>query len=62
MLIMSIGGENMAKKKKKEENIEDILDRIEQDIDKIRNKIWLDKVDEDGDQEDEDSFDDEDEE
>jgi hypothetical protein len=59
---MSIGGENMAKKKKKEENIEDILDRIEQDIDKIRNKIWLDKVDEDGDQEDEDSFDDEDEE
>ena len=59
---MSIGGENMAKKKKKEENIEDILDRIEQDIDKIRNKIWLDKVYEDGDQEDEDSFDDEDEE
>jgi len=59
---MSIGGENMAKKKKKEENIEDILDRIEEDIDKIRNKIWLDKVDEDGDQEDEDSFDDEDEE
>jgi len=59
---MSIGGENMAKNKKKEENIEDILDRIEEDIDKIRNKIWLDKVDEDGDQEDEDSFDDEDEE
>lgn len=33
---------NMAKKK--EESIEEILNRIEDDINLIRNKLWLDKV------------------
>ena len=47
-------------KKKKEETIEDILDRIEEDIQKARDKVW---EMEPADQEDEDSFDeDEDEE
>ena len=27
-------------KKKKEETIEDILDRIEEDIEKVRDKVW----------------------
>jgi len=48
-------------KKKKEETIEDILDRIEDDLNEVRNKLWLEREDQE-DEEDDDSFDDEDEE
>ena len=55
MFILSIGG-HMAKKKK-EETIEDIIDRIEEDLQTIRDKAsedqWDDEV-EDEDEEDED--------
>ena len=53
-------GKTMAKKKK-EETIEDILDRIEDDLNEVRNKLWLEREDQE-DEEDDDSFDDEDEE
>jgi hypothetical protein len=46
-------------KKKKEETIEDILDRIEQDITVIREKLW--DMEADDKVEDDDDFDDEDE-
>ena len=45
-------------KKKKEETIQDILDRIEEDIQTIRDKVWDmesdDKVEDDEDESDED--------
>ena len=47
--------------RKKEETIEDILDRIENDIEKVRDKVWeMEPADQED--EDDDSFDDEDEE
>ena len=46
---------------KKEETIEDILDRIEDDLIKVRDKVWeMETADQED--EDDDSFDDEDEE
>jgi hypothetical protein len=57
MLIMSITtGGKPCQKRKQSETIEDILDRIEEDIQSIRDK------NEDQEDEDDDSFDDEDEE
>ena len=45
-------------KKKKEETIEDVLDRIEEDLQKVRDKVWemepADQDDEDEEFEDED--------
>jgi hypothetical protein len=45
-------------KKKKEETIEDVLDRIEEDLQKVRDKVWemepADEEYEDEDSEDED--------
>ena len=45
-------------KKKKEETIEDVLDRIEEDLQKVRDKVWemepADEAYEDEDSEDED--------
>ena len=46
-------------KKKKEETTEDILDRIEEDIQKIRDKIWEEQDDEEDSYEDSDDSDDE---
>jgi hypothetical protein len=46
-------------KKKKEETIEDILDRIEQDITIVREKLW--DMEENNQVEDDEDFDDEDE-
>ena len=56
--LSNLGGHNMPKKKK-EETIEDILDRIEQDITVIREKLW--DMEADDKVEDDDDFDDEDE-
>ena len=47
-------------KRKQSETIEDILDRIEEDIQSIRDKVW--ELEENQEDEDDDSFDDEDEE
>jgi len=49
-------------KKKKEETAEDILDRIEEDIQKIRDKVWEMESDDQVEDDDYDSEDDEDEE
>jgi hypothetical protein len=49
--------ENMAKKK--EESIEYILDRIDEDTQKIREKIWEESDDEEDSYEDSDDSDDE---
>lgn len=38
MFVLSIKGDTMAVKKKKNETVEDILDRIQEDIDLIREK------------------------
>jgi hypothetical protein len=46
------GGNGMAKKKK-EESIEDILDRMEEDIQKIRDKTDEDVFDDEDEEEDE---------
>jgi len=47
-------GGNAMPKKKKEESIEDILDRIEEDIEKIRDKVNEDSYDDMDEDEDED--------
>ena len=47
-------------KRKQSETIEDILDRIEEDIQSVRDKVW--QLEENQEDEDDDSFDDEDEE
>ena len=47
-------------KRKQSETIEDILDRIEEDIQSVRDKVW--EFEENQEDEDDDSFDDEDEE
>ena len=48
-------------KKKKEETMEDIIDRIDEDLQKLRDKVWDmesdDKVEDDDDFEDEDESD-----
>ena len=47
-------------KRKQSETIENILDRIEEDIQSVRDKVW--ELEENQEDEDDDSFDDEDEE
>ena len=50
-------------KKKKEETMEDIIDRIDEDLQKLRDKVWDmesdDKIEDDDDFEDEEDEDDE---
>lgn len=49
-------------KKKKEETIEDILDRIEADIEKVRDKVWEMEPADDQEEDDDADIDEEDEE
>jgi len=46
----------MAKRKQKEDTLEDIIDRIDEDLTKLRNKVWEMEAD---DQVDDDDFEDE---
>jgi hypothetical protein len=49
-------------KKKKEETMEDIIDRIDDDLQKLRDKVWQMEADDQVEDDDYDSEDDEDEE
>ena len=52
-------GDNHMAKKKKEETMEEIIDRIDDDLQKLRDKVWEMEAD---DQVEDEDFDDEDEE